>query len=344
MPRPTDNDLFAEEQAMPAMSFGEHIEDLRRHLILALLGLVVGVLITFIPPPSLGARVLRMIQDPAQIALNKFYQDQATRRAAAAEAKKELSEPFHVEVQAAELAKAVQTLFPSLQPNPQSLAAGASIPLELTFRRSEQILNIATNVENRQALVSLAPMETFSMFFLVCLVTGLVISSPWVFWQIWQFIAAGLYRHERFYVKKFLPFSLGLFLGGVFLCFFAVLPVTLDFLLQFNVWLGIEPTLRITEWVGFATILPLIFGICFQTPLVMLLIERLGVVSASDFRSKRKYAFLIMVVAAAVITPTQDPFSLALLAVPMILLYELGLVLIGTQAAKPAAVPAELSD
>ena len=86
MPRPTDDDLFAEEQAMPAMSFGEHIEDLRRHLILALLGLVVGVLITFIPPASLGARVLRMIQEPAQAALNTFYKDQADRRAEAADA------------------------------------------------------------------------------------------------------------------------------------------------------------------------------------------------------------------------------------------------------------------
>jgi sec-independent protein translocase protein TatC len=342
MPRPTENDLFAEEQAMPAMSFGEHIEDLRRHLILALLGLVVGVLITFIPPASLGARVLRMIQEPAQAALNTFYKDQALRRAKAAEAKRELTEPFHVQVEAAELAKAVQRLFPTLQPDPAALAAKAVVPLELTFRRSEQILNIATNVENRQALVSLAPMETFSMFFLVCLVTGLVISSPWVFYQIWQFIAAGLYRHERYYVKKFLPFSLGLFLAGVFLCFFAVLPVTLDFLLQFNVWLGIEPTLRITEWVGFATVLPLIFGICFQTPLVMLIIERLGIVTAGDFRAKRKYAIMIMVVAAAIITPTQDPFSLSLLAVPMILLYELGLVLIGSRAAaRPEPVAAE---
>jgi sec-independent protein translocase protein TatC len=59
-----------------------------------------------------------------------------------------------------------------------------------------------------------------------------------VFYQVWAFIAAGLYRHERHYVKKFLPFSLGLFLAGVFLCFFGILPYTLTFLLQFNVWLA----------------------------------------------------------------------------------------------------------
>jgi sec-independent protein translocase protein TatC len=116
-----------------------------------------------------------------------------------------------------------------------------------------------------------------------------------------------------------------------------VLPVTLTFLLEFNVWLGIEPTLRISDWVGFATILPLVFGICFQTPLVMLIIERIGIVSAHDLYAKWKYVILIMFVAAAVITPTQDPFSLMLLAVPMILLYGLGLVLVNRGQLKAPA-------
>jgi sec-independent protein translocase protein TatC len=338
MPRPTDQDLFAEEQSMPAMSFGEHIEDLRRHLILALVGLVVGVIITFIPPASLGWRVMHVMQDPAQAALDKFYTEEAQRRAALAETKKEI-QPFHVQADAAAFAKAVQGIFPDLKPAAPETLKGKVVPLELEFTRSELILSIQNNIEKRNAMISLGPLETMSIFFFVCIVAGLVISSPWVFWQLWMFVAAGLYRHERHYVMRFLPFSLGLFLAGVFLCFFAVLPVTLDFLLQFNVWLGVEPTLRISEWMGFATILPLIFGVCFQTPLVMLIIERLGIFTAEDMRAKRKYAILIMVVAAAVITPTQDPFSLMLLAGPMILLYELGLLLIGNKrvAAAPVA-------
>ena len=68
-----------------------------------------------------------------------------------------------------------------------------------------------------------------------------------MFYQAWAFVGAGLYRHERHYVTKFLPISLGLFLLGVFLCFFGVLPITLSFLLEFNVWLGIEPTLRLAH-------------------------------------------------------------------------------------------------
>ena len=147
---------------------------------------------------------------------------------------------------------------------------------------------------DRSELVSLAPLETMTIFFMVCLVTGLVMASPWVFYQAWAFVAAGLYRHERHYVKKFLPFSLGLFLAGVFLCFFGVLPITLRFLLEFNVWLGIEPTLRLSEWMSFATILPLVFGLAFQTPLVMLFLERIGIFTVDDFRAKRKIAILII--------------------------------------------------
>jgi sec-independent protein translocase protein TatC len=337
MPRPTDEDLFAEEQAMPAMSFGEHIEELRRHLILALLGLVVGVLITFIPPLSLGRRVMRKMQDPAQVALDRFYNNENERRARQAEAAGEV-QPYHVRVPAEELARALTTVFPDLKPAPAEVLKGEVVPLRLDFPRSEQIRSLQDIAERRNAVISLGPLETMSIFFFVCIVTGLVIASPWVFWQLWLFIAAGLYRHEREYVMRFLPFSPGLFLSGVALCFFVVLPVTLDFLLQFNVWLGVEPTLRLSEWMGFATMLPLIFGVCFQTPLVMLIIERLGIVSARDMREKRKYAILIMVVAAAIITPTQDPFGLMLLAGPMILLYELGLLLVARNSRKPAAV------
>src|SRR5262249_21338165 len=183
-------------------------------------------------------------------------------------------------------------------------------------------------VQIAQILVSLAPLETITIFFMVGLVSGLVLASPWVFYQAWAFVAAGLYRHERRYVERYLPFSLGLFLSGVFLCFFFVLPVTLTFLLQFNVYLGVAPTLRLSEWMSFATLLPLIFGIAFQTPLVMLFLERINIFTIEDFRAKRKMAILIITIVAAVLTPGQDPISMLLLACPMIMLYELGILLI----------------
>jgi sec-independent protein translocase protein TatC len=172
-------------------------------------------------------------------------------------------------------------------------------------------------------------MEPAVIFFKVCLVTGLVLSSPWAVYQVWAFVAAGLYRRERMFVYKFLPYSLLLFLAGVFICFFAVLPLTLRFLLEFNVWLGVTPMLRLTDWMGFATILPLIFGLCFQTPLVMLFMSIIGIFTATDYRAKRRLAILVIVVVAAILTPGPDVSSMLFLSIPMLLLYELGILLVG---------------
>jgi sec-independent protein translocase protein TatC len=130
-------------------------------------------------------------------------------------------------------------------------------------------------------------------------------------------------------VYKFMPYSIGLFLAGVFLCFFAVLPLTVHFLLEFGAWVGVTPMLSLSEWMGFATILPLVFGLCFQTPLVMLFLSRIGIFTAADYRARRRLAILIIFIAAAVLTPGPDISSMVLLSIPMLLLYELGILLVG---------------
>jgi sec-independent protein translocase protein TatC len=330
---PTDQDLFAEEKAMATMSFGEHIEELRVRLILALLGLFVGVVVVFVPPLDIGWRVMKSMESPAKVALENFYQAEFTKKAEQAKAEQSLTPQMKAFVPADTYVAELKKIAPKLDlPRPEDLQ-GQALSLPVRFFASGLIEAINQNsVRVDQTFVSLAPLETLTIFFMVCLVSGLVLASPWVFYQGWAFVAAGLYRHERRYVKKYLPFSLGLFLSGVFLCFLFVLPVTLKFLLQFNVWLGVAPTLRLSEWMGFATILPLVFGVAFQTPLVMLFLERINLFTVDDFRAKRKMAILIMVIAAAVLTPGQDPWSMLLLACPMILLYELGILLIGRSA------------
>jgi sec-independent protein translocase protein TatC len=342
---PTDHDLFSEEQSMATMSFGEHIEELRVRLILALIGLFVGVIVVFIPPLDIGWRVMKKMEEPAKVALDDFYRAEYAKKAKLAEDDKSADHPdgavtrqLQAVVDARPFATELKKIFPALELPESSSLDGKQIKLPIQFFSSDVIRLVeGSTVQIDQSLVSLAPLETITIFFMVCLVSGLVLASPWVFYQAWAFVAAGLYRHERSYVKKYLPFSLGLFLAGVFLCFFFVLPITLSFLLQFNVWLGVAPTLRLSEWMGFATILPLIFGLAFQTPLVMLFLERISVFSVDDFRAKRKMAILVITVAAAVLTPGQDPFSMLLLAVPMILLYELGILLIGRDRRKHAS-------
>jgi len=326
---PAEKDLFAEEKSMVTMSFGDHIEDLRYRLILGIMGLVVGLIITFIPPVFLGRAVMTKMEQPAQDALKRYYADDAQRRYEEAKRLKAQAPTVQIELAADELIGQIRALAPEARlPDPEALK-DQSIRLTMRSSMDDQIiLNSKTAVE-RTAVVTLAPLEGITILFMVCTITGLVITSPWVFYQIWAFVAAGLYRHERHYVLKFLPFSLALFLAGVFLCFFFVLPVTLGFLLELNVWLNIEPSLRLSEWMSFATLLPLVFGICFQTPLVMLFLERVGILTAQDFRSKRKYAILIIITAAAILTPGPDVFSQCMLAVPMVILYEVGILIIG---------------
>ena len=327
---PSERDLFAEEQTMVTMSFGEHIEELRVRLILALAGLFVGVIVAFIPFLDLGWRVMKSMEAPAADALERFYRNEYDKKAKLAEDAKENSPPLEAVIPADSFFKALKDIAPKLEIPPVDQLKGKTLSFPLQYNQSTLIkATQSSTVMIDKTLISLGPLETITIYFMVCLVTGLVLVSPWVFYQGWAFVAAGLYRHERHYVQKYLPISIGLFLTGVILCFGFVLPITLGFLLEFNVWLGVAPTLRLSEWMSFATILPLVFGIAFQTPLIMLFLERIGIFTAADFRAKRKISILIITVAAAVLTPGQDPFSMTLLAVPMILLYELGILLVG---------------
>lgn len=169
--------------------------------------------------------------------------------------------------------------------------------------------------------------EAFFVWFKVCLVTGFVLGSPWIFWQIWMFIAAGLYPEEKRLVHIYLPVSIGLFLAGVAICELFVIPKALEALLWFNEWLGFKPDIRLNDWLSFAIFMPLVFGLSFQTPMVMLFLNRIGLMGPDSFRGKRRYVWFAMAIFAAIITPSVDAFSMLFLWVPMGLLYELGIIL-----------------
>jgi sec-independent protein translocase protein TatC len=176
---------------------------------------------------------------------------------------------------------------------------------------------------------SLGVQEGFMIWLKASFITGFVIASPWVFYQIWMFIAAGLYPHEKRYVQIFLPFSLLLFLGGVYLAIAYVFQPVLNFLFSNNAALGIDPDPRIGEWLSFFLMLPLGFGAAFQLPLVMLFLERIGIFSVRSYLAKWKIAVMSIVVLACVLTPA-DPVSFLFLGVPLLLLYFGGIALCWT--------------
>ena len=197
------------------------------------------------------------------------------------------------------------------------------------IRRSDLVpLRIYHSLDDdpRVRVIGLAMEEPFSVYIKTALVVGAVLASPFVFYFIWQFVAAGLYPHERRYVHVFLPVSLGLFLAGVFLAFFAVFRYVLAFLFQFYAWMNIDPDPRISNWLTFVLILPLGFGISFQLPLVMLFLERIGIFTVATYMSHWRIAVMVIFVLAMIFTPT-DPWSMILLATPLTALYFLGVLM-----------------
>jgi sec-independent protein translocase protein TatC len=174
---------------------------------------------------------------------------------------------------------------------------------------------------------SLNAPEPFVIYLKASALTGAILSSPWVFFWIWTFVAAGLYPHERRYVYLFLPVSLGLFLLGAAMAFFFVFDPVLDFFLGFNRWLGIDPDPRISEWLSFVMLMPLGFGVSFQLPLVMLFLQRIGVFDVQTYVERWKIAVFVIAVLSAGLTPSGDPWSMGLMALPLLFLYVVGILL-----------------
>jgi sec-independent protein translocase protein TatC len=177
-------------------------------------------------------------------------------------------------------------------------------------------------------LIILGPAEGFISYMKIVMIAGLILSSPWVFYQIWMFVASGLYAKEKRYVYITIPFSVMLFIAGALFFMFMIAPLTLRILIKFNeTVLGAVSEFTFQKYVSFVTAMMLVFGLAFQTPIAIFCLNRTGIVSLEAFRRSRKYAILGIVIVAAAIIPGSDPFSLFGLVLPMYFLYELGILL-----------------
>ena len=176
-------------------------------------------------------------------------------------------------------------------------------------------------------LQTLAPADGFVSYIKISLITGLIVSSPWVFYHLWMFIVAGLYPHEKRYVYLAAPFSAMLFISGAVFFITIIAPITLSFLVKFNEkMLGANSMFTFQNYISFITHLMLVFGLAFQTPTAIFFLNRTGLVSLKALTNARKYVVLIVVIVAAMVTPP-DPISQITLAIPLYLLFELGIFL-----------------
>lgn len=175
-------------------------------------------------------------------------------------------------------------------------------------------------------LIYTAPMDKFVAHLMLSLVVGLVAACPFIFYQIWRFIAPGLYRHEKKYALAFILSGSGLFLAGVAFAYFFAIPMAFDFLFTFGGDLD-KPMITIDSYLSFFSQFCLMFGLTFELPLVLTILGMLGLVSSKFLREKRRFAVMILAIVAAIVTPP-DVLSMTMMLVPLIAFYEVSVILV----------------
>lgn len=237
------------EARMPRMTLGEHLQELRRRLVWALIGLAVATAAMTV----MARPILIWMQRPYQHAMEAVHR-----------------------------------------------------PAELT------VLGLA---------------DGFSLYMNIALAAGVVVSAPWILYQLWMFVAAGLYPRERRFVRLAIPFSAGLFVVGAAFFFFAIAEPTTTILLNVSLWLGLQPMITLDSYVSFVLHMAIACGLVFQTPLAVCALAKAGVVSAPALSRYRRHVIVAVLILGGIVAPGPDVAGQLMLAVPMWLLYELGVLL-----------------
>lgn len=243
-----DRSLNEEEAHFKSMSLGDHLEELRTRIILALVGLALGVIISL----AFGGYLINLLAVPYEAAMEKAGQE------------------------------------PMFQ--------------------------------------AIKPAEKFLVYLKTCFLFGLIASSPWVLYQFWAFVSAGLYKHEKKYIYTVVPFSVSLFLAGAIFFITVVAPLTMRFFINFSPGIPyVEDRWTFQSYVDLVLWLTLVFGAAFQMPIVIVGLEKLGIVTLDALKSSRKYVILGLVIVSAMATPP-DVISQISLAVPLYALYEASII------------------
>jgi sec-independent protein translocase protein TatC len=223
-----------------------------------------------------------------------------------------------------------------------ALLVGLGIALPFSQRIEDYLMRSITKLG--YSLVFVSPTEAFWVQMKIAVIAGLFISAPGILWQIWAFVAPGLHHHEKRYTVPFVVIGSLLFIIGGAFSLLVVTPFAIQFLLSYA-RPGLQPMITLENHVNFLLKFTLAFGIVFELPLAITLLARLGVVTPRLLAKNRKYAILGAFIAGAILTPTPDAFNQTLMAGPLILLYEIGIICarIFGRRPKPAPVATETS-
>lgn len=176
-------------------------------------------------------------------------------------------------------------------------------------------------------LIYTGPLDKFIAHIKISFVCGILISCPFWLYQVWKFVAPGLYDKEKKYGFGFIIVGSGLFFLGAAFSYYVVLPMAFKFLMTFGGDID-KPMISIDQYLGFFSQMCLMFGASFEMPLIIVVLGMMGIVSQQFLKDKRRYAVMIIAVVAAIITPP-DLLSMIMMLLPMVLLYEIGVFFVG---------------
>ncbi len=207
-----------------------------------------------------------------------------------------------------------------------ALLVGGIIAFVLYNRILSVLIGPYTDITHKKRLLITDPLEGFATRLKIAGWGGLTLASPVVLWQLWRFITPGLHKKEKRYAIPFITASIVLFLMGA-----AVAMLTFKPALKFLIGVGgtdLDPMFTPSKYLSLITLMILAFGIAFEFPILLVFLELAGVVPSQKLRKWRRPAVVVIVTVAAVITPSQDPYSLFAMAIPMYVFYE-GAIVVG---------------
>lgn len=194
---------------------------------------------------------------------------------------------------------------------------------------SDFILYRLVGMDFSLSLVNLDVAAQFMIHMKVTFVCALILVFPYLIYEIWRFIAPALYENEKRAVKGAFAFASVLFYVGIAVGYFIIFPLMLNFFADYQVSPDVPNTFSLSSYISLFTSTVLVFGIVFEFPTVIAVLSRLGVISRDTLKRFRRHAVCAVVILAAVITPTGDPFSLFVVSVPLYLLYEFSILISG---------------
>jgi len=209
-------------------------------------------------------------------------------------------------------------------------AIAVGIGFVISYAFSENLFTILISPLKEQLpaddrLIFTSLPEMFLTYLKTAFITGILLTSPFLFYQIWMFIAPGLYRREKRYVIPFVLSSTILFVGGALFGYFLVFPFGFKFFLGYaNEYIQALPSVK--QYFSFAVKLLFAFGVVFELPVVIYFLSRMGIVSVDFLRKNRKYAILLTFALGAILTPP-DVITQCMMAGPLIVLYEIGIII-----------------